>query len=116
MESSRDDFVIALRSAFLKKGAQQRFSLLSLIFFSIIFLVLGSFNFKITNYVKIAIEEIVYRSSFIVSVPENLLKDSYLTIQNHLNLYKVNEKNISELKELKSKNIFKSIIEYENMN
>ena len=85
METSRDDFVIALRSAFLKKGTQQRFSLLSLIFFSIVFLILGSFNFKIINYVKKAIKEVVYRSSFIVSVPENLLKDSYLTIQNHKN-------------------------------
>ena len=83
METSRDDFVIAIRSAFLKKGTQQRFSLLSLIFFSIIFLILGSLNFKAIDYVKIAIKEIVYRSSFIVSVPENLLKDSYLTIQNH---------------------------------
>ena len=34
METSRDDFIIALRSAFLKKGTQQRFSLLSLIFFN----------------------------------------------------------------------------------
>ena len=115
MEPSRDDFVIALRSAFLKKGTQQRFSLLSLIFFSIIFLILGSFNFKIINYVKIGITEIVYRSSFIVSLPENLLKDNYLVVQNYLNLYKVNEKNISELKELKSKNISNKIIEYENI-
>ena len=115
MESSRDDFIIALRSAFLKKGAQQRFSLLSLIFFSIIFLILGSINFKVTNYVKTAIEEIVYRSSFIVSVPENLLKDNFLIVQNHLNLYKKNKKNVSELKELKSKNISKKIIEYENI-
>ena len=38
MEQSRDDFVIAIRSAFLKKGTQQRFSLLGLIFFSLIFL------------------------------------------------------------------------------
>jgi rod shape-determining protein MreC len=115
MEPSRDDFVIAIRSAFLKKGAQQRFSLLSLIFFSIVFLILGSLNFKATNYVKIAIEEIVYRSSFIVSIPENLIKDNYLMVQNHLNLFEVNEKNISELKVLKSKNISKNIIEYENI-
>ena len=46
METSRDDFVIAIRSAFLKKGAQQRFSLLGLIFFSVIFLILGNFNYK----------------------------------------------------------------------
>ena len=78
MEPSRDDFVIALRSAFLKKGTQQRFSLLSLIFFSIILLILGSFNFKAIDYTKVVIKEIVYRSSFIVSVPENLLKEVIL--------------------------------------
>ena len=97
METSRDDFVIAIRSAFLKKGTQQRFSLLSLIFFSIIFLILGSLNFKAIDYVKIFIREIVYRSSFIVSAPENFVKDSYILVQNHLNLYNENEKNKSEL-------------------
>ena len=74
MEISRDDFIIALRSAFLKKGTQQRFSLLSLIFFSIIFLILGSFNLKSIDYVEKTIKEIIYRSSFIVSGPENFLK------------------------------------------
>jgi rod shape-determining protein MreC len=114
METSRDDFVIALRSAFLKKGTQQRFSLLSLIFFSIIFLILGSFNFKIINYVKIGITEIVYRSSFIVSVPENLLKDSYITIQNHNKLYKENEKIKSELEILKAKDLLNEFTILEN--
>ncbi|MDA9654580.1 rod shape-determining protein MreC [Candidatus Pelagibacter sp.] len=114
MESSRDDFVIALRSAFLKKGTQQRFSLLSLIFFSIIFLILGSFNFKIINYVKIGIKEIVYRSSFVVSVPENLIKDSYLTIQNHNKLYEENENIKSELEILKAKDLLNEFIILEN--
>ena len=114
METSRDDFVIAIRSAFLKKGAQQRFSLLSLILFSIIFLILGSLNFKAINYVKITIKEIVYRSSFIVSGPENFIKDSYFTIQNHKNLYKENEKNKSELAKLKSKDLSNKFIILEN--
>ena len=114
METSRDDFVIALRSAFLKKGTQQRFSLLSLIFFSIIFLILGSFNFKIINYVKIGMKEIVYRSSFIVSVPENLLKDSYIIIQNHNKLYKENEKIKSELEILKAKDLLNEFTILEN--
>ena len=114
MEQSRDDFVIALRSAFLNKGTQQRFSLLSLIFFSIVFLILGSFNFKIINYVKAGIKEVVYRSSFIVSVPENLLKDSYLTIQNHKKLYKENEKIKSELEILKAKDLLNEFIISEN--
>ena len=59
MDSSRDDFVIAIRSAFLKKGNKQKFSLLSLILFSIIFLILGSFNFKIINFNKTIIKEII---------------------------------------------------------
>jgi rod shape-determining protein MreC len=114
MEPSRDDFVIALRSAFLKKGTQQRFSLLSLIFFSIIFLILGNFNFKVINYIKLGINEIVYRSSFIVSVPENLLKDSYLTLQNHNKLYKKNEKIKFELEILKAKDLSNEFIILEN--
>ena len=114
MEPSRDDFVIALRSAFLKKGTQQRFSLLSLIFFSIIFLILGNFNFKVINYIKLGINEIVYRSSFIISVPENLLKDSYLTLQNHNKLYKKNEKIKFELEILKAKDLSNEFIILEN--
>ena len=114
MEPSRDDFVIALRSAFLKKGTQQRFSLLSLIFFSIILLILGSFNFKAIDYTKVVVKEIVYRSSFVVSVPEKLLKQGYLTIQNHNRLYKENEKNKSELATLKAKDLLNEFIILEN--
>jgi rod shape-determining protein MreC len=115
METSRDDFVIAIRSAFLKKGTQQRFSLLSLIIFSILLLILGSINFKPINYLKKAIKEISYRSTFIVSIPEKLLKDSHVIIQNHNSLYKENKKNKSELEGLKAENISKKIIEYENI-
>ena len=115
METSRDDFVIAIRSAFLKKGTQQRFSLLSLIFFSIVFLILGSLNFKAIDYVKIGINEIVYRSSFIVSGPENFLKNSYLIINSHFNLYEERIKNIDELTYLRSKDLSQQIIILENI-
>ncbi len=114
MESSRDDFVIAIRSAFLKKGTQQRFSLLSLIFFSIIFLILGSLNFKAVDYVKIVIKEIAYRSSFIVSAPEKFVRDNYILVQNHFNLYKENEDNKAELKKLQSKDLLNEFIISEN--
>ena len=115
METSRDDFVIALRSAFLKKGTQQRFSLLSLIFFSIIILILGSFNFKAIDYVKITIKEIVYRSSFIVSGPENFVKNNYLIIGDHLKLYEENKKNITELNYLRGKDLSQKINILENI-
>ena len=114
MEPSRDDFIIALRSAFLKKGTQQRFSLLSLIFFSIIFLILGSFNFKAIDYVEKTIKEIVYRSSFVVSGPENFLKNNYLIVNSHLKLYEENKKNVAELNRLKGKDLSQKIIILEN--
>ena len=115
METSRDDFVIALRSAFLKRGTQQRFSLLSLIFFSIIILILGSFNFKAIDYVKITIKEIVYRSSFIVSGPENFVKNKYLIIGDHLKLYEENKKNITELNYLRGRDLSQKINILENI-
>ena len=73
MASSRDDFIIAIRSAFLKKSTQQKFSLLTLVFISIfIIILLSSLDFRIIRYLKIGINELVYRSSFVVSIPENL--------------------------------------------
>ena len=114
MELSRDDFIIAIRSAFLKKGTQQRFSLLSLIFFSIVFLILGSLNFKAVDYVKKGIKEIVYRSSFIVSGPENFVKNNYLIASNHFKLYEENKKIITELNYLRGKDLFQKITILEN--
>ena len=114
MEPSRDDFIIALRSAFLKKGTQQRFSLLGLIFFSTILLILGSFNFKVVDQIKSIIEETVYRSSFIVSGPENLLKKNYSTIKKHFTLYDENKKNKIDLNNFKSKNLTNQILVLEN--
>ena len=88
MAESRDDFIIAIRSAFLKKSTKQKFSLLTLVFFSIFIVVLSNFNFKAINVTKSIIKEIVYRSSFIVSIPENFIKSSYLNLIEYTNFYK----------------------------
>ena len=82
MASSRDDFIIAIRSAFLKKSTQQKFSLLTLASISIFIIVLSSLDFKAVKYLKAAISEIVYRSSFVVSIPENIAK---VLLQKQLN-------------------------------
>ena len=87
MATGRDDFVIAFRSAFLKKSYQQKFSLLTLIFLSFIIIILSSFNFKAIQFIKMSINEVVYRSSFIVSIPENNFKDLNIKIKEHLNFY-----------------------------
>jgi len=87
MATSRDDFVIAIRSAFLRKGNKQRFSLIGLIFFSIGLLILSKFNLPVTNYLKIVLNEIVYRSSFIVSVPEKKIQNFSNKVKDHYSVY-----------------------------
>jgi len=87
MATSRDDFVIAIRSAFIKKGNKQRFSLIGLIFFSIGLLFLSKINLPTTNYLKITLNEIVYRSSFIISVPEKKIQNFNNRIKDHYNVY-----------------------------
>jgi len=102
MEPSRDDFVIAIRSAFLKKGTKQRFSLIFLLFFSIFLIILSKFNFTAINYLKIGINEIVYRTSFVASIPERYFDHSYRSIESHINFYKDYNLTKEELKKLKS--------------
>ena len=82
---------------------------------AIILLILGSFNFKVIDYVKITIKEIVYRSSFIVSGPENFLKKNYFIVNSHLKLYEKNKKNVAELNLLRGKDLSQKIIILENI-
>ncbi len=114
MASSRDDFIIAIRSAFLKKSTQQKFSLLTLVLISIFTITLSSFDFKVIRYIKIGINELVYRSSFVVSIPENFLKDSYFEIIDYSTFFNDYKKNKKELSELKSVNVSSDIIQFEN--
>jgi len=114
MAESRDDFIIAIRSAFLKKSTKQKFSLLTLVFFSIFIVILSSLNFKATNVTKSVLKEIVYRSSFIVSIPENFIKSSYLNLNEYTNFYKEYKMTKEELDQLKSENISTKIIKSQN--
>ena len=114
MATGRDDFVIAFRSAFLKKKDKQKFSLLSLILLSIVVIILSNINFKPIQFIKIGINEIIYRSSYIASKPENYLQELTLNIKNHLNLSK-NYKNIKlELENLKQEKITNTFLKSEN--
>ena len=114
MASSRDDFIIAIRSAFLKKSTQQKFSLLTLVFISIFIIILSSLDFKIIRFAKIGINEIVYRSSFVVSIPENFIKDTFIQIREYSTFFKNYKKNEEELNKLKSVNISSDILQFEN--
>jgi len=114
MEPSRDDFIIAIRSAFLKKGTKQRFSLIALLIISVIFIILGKINFAPINYLKVGINEIVYRVSFVTSLPEKYIGYSFRAIEGHLNIYKNYNLIEEELKKLKNKKYETYFLQSEN--
>ena len=114
MASSRDDFIIAIRSAFLKKSTQQKFSLLTLVLVSIFVILLSSFDFRAVRIMKMGINEFVYRSSFVVSIPENFIKNTFIDIAEYTTFYNNYKKNKDELDELRSRNISSEITQYEN--
>ena len=114
MNVSRDDFVIAIRSAFLKKQTKQKFSLLSLITLSIIILILSSFDYKIIKTVRSGINEIIYRGSFVISAPEKIVKNLNTEIRNHFGLYSNSKKLERELNEYRSQKISLDILKFEN--
>jgi len=114
MASSRDDFIIAIRSAFLKKSTQQKFSLLTLVLISVFIIIFSNFDFKIVRYLKAGISEVVYRSSFVVSIPENILKSSYSKVSDYTTFYKNYLNDKEELNYLKSKDISNEITKFEN--
>ena len=114
MATSRDDFVIAIRSAFLKKGNKQRFSLVALIIFSVVLIVLSRINFPAINYLKIGLNEVVYRVSFIISLPEQQLNRSLIVINNHLNLYNDHDQLKEKFKSLRGKELDNEYLKFEN--
>ena len=115
MSTSRDDFIIAIRSALLKKGNRQKFSLFTLLIASCLILSLEYFKTGPIDKFRSITKDIIYRGSYIVSIPFNLIEDSYVKIQDHMNMYdeyrllKEKEFNISslenDLKFYKSENI-----------
>ena len=109
MATGRDDFVIAIRSAFLKKKDKQKFSLLTLIVLSIFVIVLSNFNFKAIQFVKLGINEVIYRSSHIASIPENKLKEITSKFKSHMDLYESHQKELIKIEnsdQLKLQNEF----------
>ena len=112
--SSRDDFIIAIRSAFLKKENKQKYSLSALILLTLAILILGKYDFKIINYSKISLKEIAYRSTFVFSTPENLIKKSFIATKNHFLVYKENKILKEKVEDLETKDYNSEFILAEN--
>ena len=114
MVKGRDDFVIALRSAFFKKKDKQKFSLISLIILSIIIIILSNFNFKPIQLVKLGINEVIYRSSYISSIPENKIKELTSKFKLHLELYENHQSKLIQIENSDEIKVLNNILIAEN--
>jgi len=114
MDTSREDFGIAIRSAFLKKGIQQRFSLLALIIFSIILIYAETIETKPLEYVRTFIKDVIYRSSAVISSPSKGFSLIASSVQSHLNVFNENVKLKEENAQLKEQVYDPDFLIFEN--
>tara|TARA_B100001248_G_scaffold238629_1_gene203359 strand:- start:3068 stop:3916 length:849 start_codon:yes stop_codon:yes gene_type:complete len=114
MATGRDDFVIAFRSAFLKKKDKQKFSLLSLILLSIIVIILSNINFKPINVLRVGINEIVYSVSYLVSFPEKKIHKFSKQLSTHLKLFEIYQNTKIELETMRQKELTNNFLQLEN--
>jgi len=114
METSREDVGIAIRSAFLKKGTKQRFSLLVLVLLSIVLLFFETIETKPTKYFRSLVKDSIYRISVLASSPLRALGNTSNFIINHINLYKDYKTLKSDYENLKNKNFETDFLTLEN--
>ena len=114
METSREDFGIAIRSAFLRTDTKQRFSLFFLILFAVILIFIETIETKPLNYVRSFVKDGIYRGSQIVSYPTKSFGGSINFIEGQISLNK--EYNIlkKENEALKSKIVQDEFLNLEN--
>ena len=103
MSSSRDDFGIAIRSALLKKGARQKFSLVFLLVIAIAIFLLDSYQFKFIKLTKIIINDGIYRVTNISTAPFKFLPVIKDKIKKTAFAIKENNELKIELEKLKNK-------------
>jgi len=114
MPDSRDDFIIAIRYALLKKGAKQKFSLFFLIILSIAIIILGRSSLSIMNSTRAVLNDIVYHVAIVSSSPEKFVKYLTKTTKQHFTTYDQNKFLQEEIIELKKKQLNGIFLKTEN--
>ena len=108
-DTGRDDFIIAIRSAFLKKGTRQKFSLFTLLIISILVLSLEYFKSGPIETFRSITKDIIFKGSFFISEPFVFIKKNYYNFKEHIQMYEkynnLKNKNYS-LDSLKNENQF----------
>ena len=116
MADSRDDFIIAIRYALLKKGAKQKFSLFFLISFSVLILVLDNLSVPFIKSTRAVLNDFVYRAAVVVSTPGKFF--SYLNLEKnkHFNIVNKNKILKKEIRLLKINRYNSLFLKTENEN
>ena len=113
-ETGRDDFIIAIRSAFLKKGTRQKFSLFTLLIISTLVLSLEYFKSGPVDKFRSFTKDFIYKGSYFISLPFVSISDQYHNFQDHMRMYE-NYKKI-ENKILKTESLENEIDYYKSEN
>ena len=106
-DTGRDDFIIAIRSAFLKKGIRQKFSLFTLLIISVLVLSLEYFKTGPIDKFRSITKDVIFKGSYFVSEPFVFIKKNYYNFKEHLSMY-------DEYTELKKKDYDLTNLVYEN--
>ena len=114
MAEQRDDFIIALRYALLKKGTQQKFSLFFLIIFSIIIFTLDKLSLSYIQKTRAVLNDFIYQVAIVTSAPEKFTKHVIKLTADHYSVYRENEKLKEEVEVLRNEKIQNEYLLTEN--
>ena len=114
MAEQRDDFIIALRYALLKKGTQQKFSLFFLIIFSIIIFTLDKLSLSYVQKTRAVLNDLIYQVAIVTSTPEKFTKYVIKLTSDHYSVYRENEKLKEEVEVLRNEKIQNEYLLTEN--
>ena len=114
METSREDFGIAVRSAFLRKETKQRFSLFLLVIASLVLLFFDSLESKPINFVRSFVKDTIYRGSVITSSPIKGVKYVTTKVADHLKLFQKYSQLQEDYSQLKNEISKSEFLELEN--
>ena len=116
MSDNRDDFVIAIRYALLKKGTKQKFSLFFLIILSIFTITLDKLSVPVVLSARAVLNDLVYEVAFIASTPGKSLIYLGQTSKKHFNTVNKNKILEEEIEKLKSNRYESIFLKTENEN
>lgn len=114
MAEQRDDFIIALRYALLKKGTKQKFSLFFLIIFSIIIFTLDKLSLSYIQKTRAVLNDFIYQVAIVTSAPEKFTKHVIKLTADHYSVYRENEKLKEEVEVLRNEKIQNEYLLTEN--